>query len=97
MKTKIQGEIKVGGKAVQDGRIVLRSADSTGRVQGRVKDGKYEVEHVRPGRYNVAVRPTAGSADEARIPDKYRTSAQSGLTVQVNDGDNRVDLNLSGK
>ena len=97
MKSKIQGEIKVGGKAVRGGRIVLRSADSAGRVQGRVMDGKYEVEHVKPGRYNVAVQPIAGSEDEARVPEKYRTATESGVTVQVKDGNNRVDLNLSGE
>ncbi len=95
--TKVQGAIALDGKAVQDGRIVLRSVDSKGKAQGRVKDGKFEVDHVKPGKYNVAIRPVAGTKDDARLPEKYRTTDASGVTVQVNEGANQVNLELSTK
>ena len=66
-------------------------------VQGRVKDGKYEIDHVKPGKYTVAVRPVAGSKDDAKLPEKFRTADESGVSVEVKDGANNIDISLSAK
>jgi hypothetical protein len=97
ISTKVEGRLTFDGKAVQDGRILLWGENAKRHVQGRVKDGAYEIDHVTPGKYTVAVRPVAGSADDARMPEKFRTADQSGLSVQVNDGTNTIDIALSAK
>ncbi len=93
--TKVEGKIKIGGKALQSGRITLRSVGRSGGAEGGIKDGKFQIDHVSPGRYNVGVRPAP--EDTAQVPQRYRTSARSGLIVEVHEGDNEIDLNLSGQ
>jgi len=66
-------------------------------VQGRVENGKYEIDHVKPGKYTVAVRPLAGSTEDKKLPERYREANKSGLLVQVKDGTNNIDLALSAK
>jgi hypothetical protein len=43
------------------------------------------------------VRSVAGSADDAKLPEKFRTADQSGLSVQVKDRSNDIDITLSAK
>jgi hypothetical protein len=97
LQTKVQGAITFDGKAVEGGRVLLLAADAKRHVQGRVKDGKYEIDHLEPGTYSVAVRPVAGSQDDAKMPEKFRTATESGLSVRVRDGDNQIDIALSAK
>jgi hypothetical protein len=94
--SQVQGAVKLDGKPLKSGRITLRSADAKGRVQVGIQDGKFQIDHVKPGRYNVAVKPTAGSNDAAEIPERYRTAEQSGLSVVVHDGANQFDFELKG-
>ena len=96
MHSQVQGEVKLDGKPLRSGRITLRSADAKGRVQVGIQDGKFQIDHVKPGQYNVAIKPTAGSNDAADIPERYRTAEQSGLSVVVHDGANQFDFELKG-
>jgi hypothetical protein len=95
--SKIQGNITVAGKPLDKGRITFRSEANSGRVSSGVQDGKYKIDHVNTGRYSVSIRPTAGSNDEDQVADKYQNSARSGLTVDVRDGDNQVDLDIPSR
>ena len=97
LPTKVQGALTVDGKPVEGGKILMMAAGGKKHVQGRVEHGKYEIDHVRPGQYTVAVRPVAGSKDEKNVPAKDRDADSSGVTVQLEEGDNTVDLNLSSK
>jgi Domain of Unknown Function (DUF1080) len=97
ISTKVEGQLTFNGKAVQGGRIMLWGENAKRQVQGRVKDGKYEIDHVKPGKYAVAVLPVAGSKDDAKLPERYRTAEQSGLSVEVKDGTNNIDIALSAK
>lgn len=95
VRTKVQGNVSVGGKALASGKITLRSADNSGRVQAGVTDGKFSFDHVKPGTYWVAVRP-ASDSDQTSVPQKFRSSTRSGLTVEVKEGRNEFDFDLSG-
>jgi hypothetical protein len=91
----VRGKITVGGETLKNARIVLRSDDAQSRFRGDVKDGTFQINNVKPGQYTVSVRPADASDDEPKIPMKFRKASQSGLSIEVKDGENEFDFELS--
>lgn len=97
IQSKVQGAISFDGKPVQGGRLLMLATGANRHVQGRVKDGKYEIDHVKPGKYKVALLPLAGSTEDKKVPEKLRTADESGVSVEVKDGENSIDIDLPAK
>jgi hypothetical protein len=97
LTTKIGGQLTLDGNAVEGGKIFMLGEHAVKQIQGRVTNGKYLVDHIKPGKYSVAIQPVAGSQDDTHLPGKYRTADTSGITVQIKDGANSVDIALSAK
>ena len=97
IKSKIGGQLTLDGKAMAGGKIFMLGENAEKQIQGRVTNGKYLVDHIKPGKYSVAIQPVAGSQDDIHLPEKYRMADTSGVTVQIKDGTNTVDIALSAK
>ncbi len=99
---KVSGKGAVGGQPVTGAMINFISAE-TGVAASDDLDagGAYDIQAgLRPGTYKVCVVPSA-SADqppmpgkpppkpsESKVPPKYRSDATSGLTAELQEGDN---------
>lgn len=88
---KVSGKVTFQGKPVAEGEIAFVPADpKAGKtVTASIKDGSYSVA-LAPGQYAVAV---TGSKDMP-LPAKYAASDTSGLTAEVKDGANTLDIDL---
>jgi hypothetical protein len=95
--TKVQGNIKVDGKPLTRGRITFRTDANNKRVRGNVTDGKFEIDNIKPGRYSVTIRSTDEAKEAVQVPKRFQTAEQSNLKVEVRDGENEFQLDLSDK
>jgi hypothetical protein len=82
---------------VTSARITFRSEQDEARVRGDVTDGKFEINHVKPGQYAVSIRSTDDAEADVRVPRKYRSATRSGLTIEVQDGENEFDFELTSE
>ena len=56
-----------------------------------IRDGAYRTERP-PGLYHVAI-----STPEPAVPKRYRTPGRSGLKIEVKEGENVIDFDLTAE
>ena len=107
---KVSGRVTFQGQPLTEGNILFQQAAQGVYMTASIEsDGRYRVvaakaEGLLPGTYRVAVRPPRtrfqtgqGShppAENASIPQPYRIVETSGLTAQVNPGENTFNYDL---
>lgn len=105
--------ISVTGSPVANATVLFVNEAAGAGASGRTDaGGGYRAQGVPPGRYAVAIQPVVnvGSGEltkemaeaarsqlETSVPLKFQDAATSGLTVELQRGRNRYDVNLSGK
>jgi hypothetical protein len=99
-RARVTGKVTYNGKPVQGGVIVFHSiSDSKKSGGGSLKeDGSYSVTNVPIGEAQVTVdteslKPHLGSL-YVKLPDRYMSSEESGLTFTVEAGENSKDFVL---
>ncbi|MCA9069051.1 MAG: hypothetical protein KDA84_09020 [Planctomycetaceae bacterium] len=103
----VQGQVKMKGKPIEEGQVVLFS--EPGRPVGSApitSGGTFEFSAPVPaGNYVVAILPPAEEVPAGAepssakpkipaIPPKYRNEATSGLTAAIEPGENSLDLQI---
>ncbi|MDD3587443.1 MAG: carboxypeptidase-like regulatory domain-containing protein [Thermoguttaceae bacterium] len=101
---KVSGKVTLKGAPVTTGSISLYSlAKGTGASSEFDAQGNFKMDKVPLGKYAVAVEPPIPEIvvggppkkiEGIKVPDKYADAATSGLSVEVKEGDNRLDLEL---
>ncbi len=91
---QVSGTITYLGKPIGGGfSVILVSAKET-RITTIVADGKFTFKEPIPvGEYRVAIVPNA-DAKPGAFPARYGSETTSGLTVSVQKGKTKVDLDL---
>jgi hypothetical protein len=96
--------IEMGGDVVTDAIVALHSKDGSkqeisgvfdadsDKYQFITKDGKSKQGGVPEGTYKVTVKP--GPRTKAKIPAKYADPNTSDLSVDIEAGDNTLELEL---
>lgn len=99
-RSRVTGKITYSGQPVQGGIITFLSTSGSGdSAGGMIKaDGTYSVADVPMGENQVtidteALRPELGSR-YVKLPEKYLTAEESGLTLNVEAGENSKDFVL---
>ena len=85
-------------------QLLFEDSKNGFRASTDVKDGTYQFEApLVVGTYQVAIQPppapppTAGpppKSDKPAVPKQYLTTANSGLTAEVQEGTNQLDFQL---
>jgi hypothetical protein len=103
----VSGKVILEGQPLDEGQVVFYDAD--GVPVGAAKltsSGEFRLDQPIPvGNYQVAVvpaegEPPAGLEDAARfeaikkVPEQYWSQTTSGLTAEVNEGDNSFTFEL---
>ena len=85
--TELRGEVSVGGKLLEKGRILFYSED--GQIVGcTVREGKYKIEKPNIGALYVTI-------DGPNVAEKYSDPETSGVICEIKqDVKNRMDFNL---
>jgi hypothetical protein len=91
----LKGTITLDGKPITTALVRLTHEEGVGKgYTAKVKDGSFEVNNVAPGKYKMAITST----DKAiAFPAKYGNSTTTPVTIEVNKGSQRIDINLRGK
>lgn len=111
LESHVSGIVTLDGEPVGPGIVVFSPVNSSKPATGSVEsDGTYLLNTNResglsPGRYQVSLsvrevpqnmqrgdRPPPG---KLLIPDKYESTATSGLEFEVVPGDNTIDIKLT--
>jgi hypothetical protein len=105
---RLQGRVTSEGVPVREGMVCVYSAElGAGGSADLGADGVYAIpEPLRPGRYSVAILPASEppteddtaaspSKNSGNLPAKYRDPQQSGLVVDIKEGDNSFDVNMT--
>ncbi len=93
----VSGTVTLDGAPVQAGTVLFMTDDGHGDAAELRAGGAYTL-HLRPGTYKVSVSPppeidplsdqAAGADAAAAIPSKYHDLGSSGLTAEVEGGNN---------
>ena len=85
--TEMSGEVRLAGKAIENGRILFYSRE--GQIVGCViRDGKFKIEKPNVGMQSVTI-------DGQNVPKKYSDWEKSGLVIETRQGiNNRFDFDL---
>jgi hypothetical protein len=91
-RTTVSGEVTFGGKPLPAGSISFDSlTEPTGSLVS-ILDGKYTSDRVPLGQNSVAIDTSSirfgNPAKFVEIPERYKDSTKSGLTVDVKPGAN---------
>lgn len=105
---RVHGHVTYEGAPLQEGEISIYSAElGVGASSELASDGTFVItEPLRTGRYTVTVFPPSEPPPESsdskprkpkssNIPSKYQDPKQSGLTLEVVEGDNRLEVNMT--
>ncbi|UUO07220.1 hypothetical protein M4951_02655 [Blastopirellula sp. J2-11] len=103
-ESSVVGKVTLDDKPVPQGAIVL--IDQTGKLATSAlePDGGYSLR-CSPGTYHIAISPPPPAdpfapksaetqLDVVKIPSKYRDVGTSGLTIDVKEGENTLDVQL---
>ena len=85
---RVTGLIKLGAVAVAAGKITFYR-DNGQFFGSKLKDGKFTIDRAPEGRLKVTIEGKG-------IPTKYASEDQSGLTVEIEPGENQFDFELEG-
>ncbi len=101
------GKVTLDGQAVTSGSISFISEDGKVGTADMGATGEYAMKDVVVGDYKVVISPPAlphpgmpgttkkaGQANFPQHPVKYRSDLTSGLTAQVNPGENSLDFDM---
>ncbi|EAQ81952.1 hypothetical protein DSM3645_17410 [Blastopirellula marina DSM 3645] len=104
----VQGQVTFDGKPVTNGDITFYSGElGSGISEALDADGKYVTQTpIRTGSYTVTILPPSQPPPEdprqlivrvvsKDIPAKYRDPKKSGLRIDVREGDNSFDIEMS--
>jgi hypothetical protein len=107
---RLQGRVTYEGVPVRVGTVCVYAPElGVGGSADLGEDGGYAIpEPLRPGRYSVAILPpsepppeddTAASPgkDYGNLPPMYRDPQQSGLVIDIEQGDNTLNVNMTGR
>ena len=91
----ISGTVTYKGKPLAEGTVTFVSIDRKKPkvAVGKIKDGQYQVKNLPAGKYAVII--TAEKDGNNLLPAKYATTDTSGLRVEVKDGSNTLDFDLT--
>ena len=102
----VSGKVTLDDAPVAAGTLLFMADDGHGDSAELGAGGTYSLQ-LRPGNYKVSVSPAAapdplsspegGAAKAAAIPQKYHDFGSSGLTAEVKDGDNTIDISMTSK
>lgn len=95
---KMSGTVTLDGQPVSAGKVTLHAIGGNYTAESAIENGRFTLEVLRPGDYAVTVSevPTAGG--EAGVPAaKLGDPATTPLTVEIQKGENRIDLELPAK
>jgi hypothetical protein len=100
----VAGKIELDGEPVSSMQVLFEDSQNGFRASALVEDGAYQFESpLVVGTYQVALLPppapppTAGpppKSDRPAVPKQYLTTADSGLTAEVQEGTNQLDFQL---
>ncbi len=94
---QLAGKVSFAGKSLAGGYFVTLVGDSNKKFSSAIqKDGSFQFKTPIPtGNYRVAVEPVPGDATKGvNVPARYRNEGTSGLSVQVDAGNNSVNLEI---
>lgn len=105
---RVHGRVTYKGTPVQEGVVSLYSTEfGVGASAELDKDGAYAIaEPLRAGKYAVTILPPAEPPPQEAIPvstkktypnlpEKYRDPKKSGLVVDIREGDNAFDVDMT--
>lgn len=105
---QIRGRVTYEGEPVKEGVVSVYSSDLGSGASGNISpDGTYTIsDPVRTGKYAVSVfpPPEPPPQDEVpvssnkvydNIPEKYRDPQKSGLVVDIKEGENTFDIDMT--
>jgi hypothetical protein len=88
----ILGKITCQGRPLRKGRILFFHTVAVEYTWfGSIDDGAYRTE-LPPGSYHVAILTS-----ESAVPGRYRTPGRSGLKIEVKEGKNVIDFDLTAE
>jgi hypothetical protein len=102
----VSGKVTLAGAPVAAGTVLFMT-DSGNAASAEIGEGGSYSTLCQPGKYKVSVAPppppdplaasTSGrqTTSAPPIPKKYHDLASSGLSVEVNDGENQFDIALT--
>jgi hypothetical protein len=103
---KVSGKVTLAGAPVPAGTVLFMTDDGQAATAELGADGAYVVQ-CRPGAFKVSVSPppppdplagpaaSTASSSAQPIPPRYRDLGRSGLTIEVQEGDNQFDISLT--
>jgi hemoglobin len=89
----VMGHVTYRGQPVP-GTITLTAKDGTVVSGAIAEDGTYAVEGVKPGTYTATVKASGDKAKAVSLPEKYGDPLKSGLTYEVKEGRQTLDVDL---
>ena len=103
-KGSVFGTVTFGGKPVVNGTVLFSNpAVGTGTTAKLDASGKYKIDSILTGAYQVAITPPPAPAPHemrqsivlrVHVPPKYQSVETSDLTATVEPEANQVDFNL---
>jgi hypothetical protein len=98
-RSSVEGEVRLDGKPLSSGVVVFTTKNGEPEITRGLNDGHFMIGNIKPGKYNVTVRPhEEEAADAPDIPAKYASADKSGLMVEVIDGQkNEFMFDLTSK
>jgi hemoglobin len=98
---QVSGKVTLDGKPLPAGSIVFTTQDGKGNTNGLIApDGTYIVDRVPKGPVKIHITVPAAPGEKKQavtIPAKYTNSATSGLTLEVQQGQNNFDIILKSR
>lgn len=103
---RIQGTVTCDSVGLENASISFEGGPS-GTFGGKLEDGKYFLENVAVGTYDVVIYPIAQGQQKldpsapaydpilrADIPTRYRSALTSGIKATITSGSNTLDVRL---
>ncbi len=101
---QVAGKIELDGEPLSRMQVLFEDSQNGFRASAQVEDGNYQFESpLVVGTYQVALQPppapppAAGpppKSEKPSVPKQYLTTANSGLTAEVQEGTNQLDFQL---
>jgi hypothetical protein len=105
---RVRGRVTYEGEPVEEGAVSLYSGEFGSGASGVIgRDGTYTIsDPLRTGEYTVSVFPPSEPPPQDaipvasgrvcdNIPEKYRDPQKSGLMIDVKEGKNIFDINMT--
>ena len=104
--TQVTGTVKLNGEPLKSGTITFMPVAGTTSATGEIEDGEYSLstttpgDGAPPGDYKVSVTaweklPTMTEAGVPAVPEKYMSTATSGLKAHVQgESSHEIDFDL---